>query len=46
MNILFTICARAGSKGVKSKNARDFLGYPLVYYTLSVYDGFCRNYEA
>lgn len=44
MNILFTICARAGSKGVKSKNARDFLGYPILYYTLSAYDGFCRGY--
>jgi hypothetical protein len=26
MNILFTLCGRAGSKGVKGKNARDFLG--------------------
>lgn len=46
MNILFTICARAGSKGVKSKNAREFLGYPILYYTLSAYDGFCRGYRS
>lgn len=35
MNILFTICGRAGSKGVPGKNISDFLGYPLVYYTLA-----------
>jgi len=35
MKILVTICARAGSKGVKSKNIRDFLGRPLYYYTLA-----------
>ena len=32
--ILFTICGRAGSKGVKNKNIRPFLGRPLVLYTL------------
>lgn len=35
MKILFTVCGRAGSKGIKNKNCRDFLGKPLVYYTLS-----------
>ena len=35
MNLLFTVCGRAGSKGIKGKNFRDFLGYPLLYYTLS-----------
>lgn len=35
MNILFTICGRAGSKGVKGKNARDFLDVPLVWYSLA-----------
>lgn len=44
MNILFTICARAGSKGVKSKNTRIFCGYPLVYYTLSAYQLFVERY--
>ncbi|MGH4120713.1 acylneuraminate cytidylyltransferase family protein [Clostridium sp.] len=34
MNILITICGRAGSKGVKNKNFRDFLGIPLVNYTI------------
>lgn len=35
MKLLFTMCGRAGSKGVKNKNIRDFLGYPLSYFTLS-----------
>lgn len=38
MKLLFTICGRAGSKGIKNKNIRDFLGKPLPYYTLSVID--------
>lgn len=35
MDILFTICGRAGSKGVKGKNARDFLDIPLVWYSMA-----------
>jgi CMP-N,N'-diacetyllegionaminic acid synthase len=35
MNILFTVCGRGGSKGVKSKNIKNFLGVPLFEYTLS-----------
>lgn len=35
MNILFTLCGRAGSKGVKGKNAREFCGYPLVWYSMA-----------
>lgn len=38
MNLLFTVCGRAGSKGIKNKNIRDFLGIPLPYYTLSIID--------
>lgn len=34
-NVLITICGRAGSKGFKNKNLKTFLGYPLVYYTIS-----------
>lgn len=26
MKILFTICGRAGSKGIKNKNIREFVG--------------------
>ena len=36
MNYLFTICGRAGSKGLKSKNISDFDGIPLVYYTVGI----------
>lgn len=35
MNILFTVCGRAGSKGVRGKNLRDFCGAPLVWHTLA-----------
>lgn len=35
MRILFTLCGRAGSKGIKNKNIREFLGYQLSYYTLA-----------
>lgn len=38
MNILFTICGRAGSKGIKNKNLIDFLEYPLPFYTVSTID--------
>lgn len=34
MNILCTICARGGSKGVKNKNIRPFLEKPLIAQTL------------
>jgi CMP-N,N'-diacetyllegionaminic acid synthase len=33
-DILLTICARGGSKGVKGKNLRMLNGYPLIYYTI------------
>lgn len=35
VNILFTICGRAGSKGFKNKNLKRLDGQPLIYYTLS-----------
>lgn len=43
MKILFTICGRAGSKGIKNKNIRDFVGKPLPYYTLSAIDLFLKK---
>ena len=33
-NILFSICARGGSKGIKNKNISDFLGKPLISYSI------------
>ena len=38
MDILVTICGRAGSKGFKGKNLKELNGYTLVYYTLSAID--------
>ena len=43
MNILFTICGRAGSKGIKNKNIRNFCGKPLPYYTVSAIDLYLKN---
>ncbi len=40
MKILFTICGRKGSKGLKNKNISKFLEYPISYYTLSAYQLF------
>jgi len=35
MNILFTICGRAGSKGFKNKNLKELRNVPLAYYSLA-----------
>ncbi len=43
MKILFTICGRAGSKGIKNKNIRLFIDKPLVYYTISAIDLFVKS---
>ncbi|VDN48549.1 CMP-N-acetylneuraminic acid synthetase [Petrocella atlantisensis] len=43
MKILFTICGRAGSKGLKNKNLKEFLGYPLPFYTISAIDLYLKN---
>ena len=45
MKLLFTICARAGSKGLKNKNVSSFLGDPLCNYTISVYEDFKRQHS-
>lgn len=45
MKILFTICGRAGSKGIKNKNIRMFLGKPLPLYTMSVIDLYLHDHR-
>lgn len=40
MNILFTICGRAGSRGFRNKNLKELRGIPLVYYTLAAIKGY------
>ena len=44
MNILFTICGRAGSKGIKNKNLRKFCGKYLVHYTVSAIDLYLKKH--
>jgi len=46
VNILFTVCGRAGSKGVHGKNMRDFCGIPLVWYTFAAISLFRKHYAA
>lgn len=36
MNILITICARGGSKGIPGKNIKSIGGSPLIYYSLVI----------
>lgn len=43
MRVLFTICGRAGSKGIHNKNVRDFCGKPLPYYSLSAIDLYVKS---
>ena len=40
MNILFTICGRAGSKGFKNKNLKEIRGIPLSLYSLAAIKGY------
>lgn len=44
MDLLFTLCGRAGSKGIRNKNIKPFVGYPLPYYSLSVIDLYLKRY--
>ena len=44
MNLLFTVCGRAGSKGCKNKNLKNFLGIPLAFYTLAAIRLYCDRY--
>ena len=42
--LLITICGRAGSKGFKNKNLKNFCGRPLVYYSLSAAELFIKKH--
>lgn len=46
MNILMTICGRAGSRGLANKNLKTFQGYPLIAYTLAAIDLFKQRVDA
>ncbi|KAI4443437.1 acylneuraminate cytidylyltransferase family protein [Schaedlerella arabinosiphila] len=45
MNILFTICGRAGSKGFQNKNLKEMNGVPLLYYTIAAIRLFMDNHK-
>lgn len=45
INILITICGRSGSKGARGKNCREFLGKPLIFYTLKCADLFRNEFS-
>lgn len=44
MNILFTLCGRAGSKGVRGKNMREFNGVPLVWLSMAAISAYIKRY--
>ena len=46
VNILITICARGGSKGVPGKNIKLLNGIPLFHYTLKIAQKFALLYSA
>lgn len=45
MNILITICARGGSKGIPGKNIKPINGIPLIGYTIQVANKFKEYYK-
>lgn len=42
-NILITICARGGSKGIPGKNIKILNNHPLIYYSLKVAEEFAAK---
>lgn len=46
MNILITICARGGSKGIPGKNIKLLAGKPLIEYTIDIAKKFAIKYPA
>ena len=45
MNILITICARGGSKGIPKKNIKLLNGKPLITYTIELAKKVLTNYK-
>lgn len=45
MNVLITICARGGSKGIPGKNIKLLNGKPLIAYTIQVAKQFQRKFN-
>lgn len=45
MNILITLCARGGSKGIPGKNIKPLNGKPLIAYTINIAQKFAKQYN-
>ena len=45
-NILITICARGGSKGIPGKNIKQINGKPLIAYTIQAAQAFAKKHNA
>jgi CMP-N-acetylneuraminic acid synthetase len=43
--ILITICARGGSKGIPGKNIKIINEYPLIAYTIKIANEFAKKYK-
>lgn len=46
MNVLITLCARGGSKGIPGKNIKPLNGIPLIAYSILVAKQFAEKYSA
>jgi CMP-N,N'-diacetyllegionaminic acid synthase len=46
MNILITICARGGSKGIPGKNIKMLNGQPLISYSIKISKLFCNIHDS
>ena len=44
MNLLITICARGGSKGIPGKNIKPLCGRPLIGYTIETARKFAAQF--
>ena len=45
-NILLTVCARGGSKGIPGKNIKTIAGKPLIEYTITVAKSFAEKFNS
>ena len=46
MNLLITICARGGSKGIPGKNIRTLNDKPLIAYSIDIANTFAKKHNA
>lgn len=45
MNLLITICARGGSKGIPGKNIKELNGKPVIAYSIEIAQSFAAKYD-